>query len=350
MSTISASSRANSNAIQHKSAASESHINDTNADNNVQLRLAKRNVWSAASPLNSAMSKPPLPASTSSASKLINNHANITGGEPWSKSASVANLPAGPSSTDEDDVSFNDAALNSKLNNALGTSPSKVSGIRLPSKLTNGTIGQSSTGSFSTTGVKKTKLSSLKRSRQNQQQTSGVNIDYYARVPIATTSIPESSITASTPKSCENGCGTTQQQHSFSTICNVDTDDDSIAAAAVLAASGIANGDGNLSPKPILRRQSATSSSFECKSSNDGDSFRLAPMTLRNGNSCVATGQRSPTHELRATMDALRVANTLLERIETLRMLLARAQAAEFTELVGFEACMLNWEAVLKVN
>lgn len=50
--------------------------------------------------------------------------------------------------------------------------------------------------------------------------------------------------------------------------------------------------------------------------------------------------------------NALKTANTLLELIETLRkqLLLANDTDINFNELVSFEACMLNLEAVLKVN
>lgn len=48
--------------------------------------------------------------------------------------------------------------------------------------------------------------------------------------------------------------------------------------------------------------------------------------------------------------EALKRLDGLLERIDMLRQLLGRVRNAEYAELVGFEACMLNWEAILKVN
>lgn len=47
--------------------------------------------------------------------------------------------------------------------------------------------------------------------------------------------------------------------------------------------------------------------------------------------------------------DALKRLDDILERIDILRQLLGKVRYAEYSELVGFEACMLNWEAILKV-
>lgn len=51
-------------------------------------------------------------------------------------------------------------------------------------------------------------------------------------------------------------------------------------------------------------------------------------------------------------LNSIKNANALLDLIETLRKQLLRANAAgaDFAELVSFEACMLNLEAILKVN
>lgn len=47
--------------------------------------------------------------------------------------------------------------------------------------------------------------------------------------------------------------------------------------------------------------------------------------------------------------EALKRLNEILERIDMSRQLLGRVRNAEYPELVGFEACMLYWEAILKV-
>lgn len=49
--------------------------------------------------------------------------------------------------------------------------------------------------------------------------------------------------------------------------------------------------------------------------------------------------------------NALRTAEALLSRVERIRTALAQLRSSsEFTELVTFEAAMLNWEAFLKVK
>ncbi|KAI1732986.1 filopodia upregulated, FAM65 domain-containing protein [Ditylenchus destructor] len=50
------------------------------------------------------------------------------------------------------------------------------------------------------------------------------------------------------------------------------------------------------------------------------------------------------------SVSAVKSADALLDLIDMLRMLLGKLRSAEYPELVGFEACMLNFEAVLKLN
>uniref|UniRef100_A0AC35FLQ6 FAM65 N-terminal domain-containing protein n=1 Tax=Panagrolaimus sp. PS1159 TaxID=55785 RepID=A0AC35FLQ6_9BILA len=48
--------------------------------------------------------------------------------------------------------------------------------------------------------------------------------------------------------------------------------------------------------------------------------------------------------------EGLKKIDSLLECIDKLRVYLSAMRSSEYTELAAFEACMLNWEAVLKLN
>ena len=50
------------------------------------------------------------------------------------------------------------------------------------------------------------------------------------------------------------------------------------------------------------------------------------------------------------TAEGLKKIDMLLELVDKLRISLGTMRSAEYTELAAFEACMLNWEAVLKLN
>lgn len=48
--------------------------------------------------------------------------------------------------------------------------------------------------------------------------------------------------------------------------------------------------------------------------------------------------------------EGLRKIDSLLQYVDQLRIYLSSTRSSEYTELAAFEACMLNWEAVLKLN
>uniref|UniRef100_A0A914MKT6 FAM65 N-terminal domain-containing protein n=1 Tax=Meloidogyne incognita TaxID=6306 RepID=A0A914MKT6_MELIC len=62
------------------------------------------------------------------------------------------------------------------------------------------------------------------------------------------------------------------------------------------------------------------------------------------------TTSSSYTKEISEFQSALHTVDALLDMIECLRVYLAKLRPSEFTELVAFEAAMLNWEACLKLN
>uniref|UniRef100_A0A915N2F7 FAM65 N-terminal domain-containing protein n=1 Tax=Meloidogyne javanica TaxID=6303 RepID=A0A915N2F7_MELJA len=62
------------------------------------------------------------------------------------------------------------------------------------------------------------------------------------------------------------------------------------------------------------------------------------------------TTSSSYTKEISEFQSALHTVDALLDMVECLRVYLAKLRPSEFTELVAFEAAMLNWEACLKLN
>lgn len=87
-----------------------------------------------------------------------------------------------------------------------------------------------------------------------------------------------------------------------------------------------------------------SSSVYSLSSSSRASSMDSGPMNGTNANA-IAKNNKCAAFE-----QAIRTLDTLLARIERIRLLLTKLRPAEFTELVAFEAAMLNWEAYLKLN
>uniref|UniRef100_A0A7E4UT25 PL48 domain-containing protein n=1 Tax=Panagrellus redivivus TaxID=6233 RepID=A0A7E4UT25_PANRE len=71
------------------------------------------------------------------------------------------------------------------------------------------------------------------------------------------------------------------------------------------------------------------------------------PVMDSDDSSETSSQQTSSTNRV---AEGLKKVDNLLEYIDKLRLYLGAMRGAEYTELAAFEACMLNWEAVLKLN
>lgn len=214
----------------------------------------------------------------------------------WNKSASIANLPANnindTSNIENETDSFSVQNISMKQN----CSPSKVSETSSNNILTGA-------GNLNSSGFKKNKLSSLKKNRNYAG-----NIEYYAKIPI------------------DPAMSTISNGRPFSTICVADDSTNDQYSVSSFTQTN-----------KLEHRPSTSNLSSDLHTVN----FQTRRHYRITQNAAIDT----------MNLNALKNANALLELIETLRKEIIRANAsgADFSEIVNFEACMLNLEAVLKV-